>query len=102
MDERVRTVIALMKDGLRQDLSLEEMAQLVNPSSSRLRHLFKAETGKSPANYLKSLRMQKAKEMFETTFMRVKEVANTIGVENRDRFTKDFKKAYGLTPTELQ
>lgn len=102
MDKRVQKVIALMEEDLQREFSPEEIARFVNLSPSRLRHLFKNETGMTLANYLKALRMRKAKEMIETTFMRVKEIINLTGSGNRTRFTKDFKRAYGLTPTRYR
>ncbi|HEX8131389.1 MAG TPA: helix-turn-helix domain-containing protein [Pyrinomonadaceae bacterium] len=100
MDQRVQSVVALMEKHLHRDLSLGVMAQFVNLSPSRFRHLFKAETGLSPAQYLKSLRMRRAKELTETTFLRMKQIMNKIGVKDKRHFAQDFRKAYGLTPAQ--
>ena len=78
---------------------VEELAQLVNLSASRLRHLFKTETGKTPAQYLKYLRLQKAELLLRTTFLTVKEIVNLVGLMTGSHFVRDFRKAYGLTPT---
>ena len=48
MDQRVLTVIALMKHDPRQALPLSRLAQSVNLSPTRLWYLFKAETGSPP------------------------------------------------------
>lgn len=102
MDQRVQIVCTLMNEQLHRDLSLEEMARSVNLSSSYFRHLFKAETGISPAHYLKSLRIQRAKELIETTFLSMKEIMSRIGVRDKRHFTEDFRKAYGLTPAQYR
>jgi transcriptional regulator GlxA family with amidase domain len=102
MDQRVQAVISLMERKLRRDLSLEEMARSVNLSSSRFRHLFKAETGMSTGQYLKRLRMREAKRLLETTFLNMKQIMNRVGVRDRGRFARDFKKVYGLTPTQFR
>ena len=102
MDKRVLRVIESIQANLQNDFDLDEMAQEVNLSSSRLRHLFKAETGLSPAQYLKKLRMEKAKELGEQTFMQVKEIMNAVGLSNNSHFTHNFKRAHGLTPTECR
>ncbi|MEJ7575905.1 MAG: helix-turn-helix domain-containing protein [Pyrinomonadaceae bacterium] len=100
MDQRVQAITALMERHLHRDLSLEEMARSVNLSSSRLRHLFKAEIGRSPAEYLKLLRMQRARELIETTFLTMKQIMTEIGVKDKGHFTEDFKKLYDLTPAQ--
>lgn len=102
MDQRVQIVLDLMEENLQRELSLEELARIVNLSASRLRHLFRAETGMSPTQYLKSVRIQKAKEMLETTFMSVKQIMSLVGAGDRNHFAHNFKKAYGSSPTEYR
>ena|SRR5215213_623515 len=102
MDMRVQAVIALMDSSFQQELSAEELAQAVNLSASYLAHLFKAETGVSLFQYLKSLRMRKAKELMETTFLSVKQIRNRVGVRDKCHFARDFKKTYGLTPAQYK
>jgi transcriptional regulator GlxA family with amidase domain len=95
-------IIALMGEDLRQELSVEDLAVSLNLSSSRLRHLFKAETGMSLAPYRKLLRMRKAKELLETTFLNMKQIRFKIGMNDKDYFTKSFKDTYDVTPTEYR
>ncbi len=102
MDHRIHIVIALMGEDIRHERSLEELAQYVNLSPSRLRHLFKHEVGLSPMQYLKILRMRKAKELIETTFLNIKEITNRIGMKNYSHFSKDFKNTFGLTPSQYR
>lgn len=102
MDKRIIRVVESIQANLQNELDLDERAREVNLSPSRLRHLFKTETGLSPAQYLKKLRMEKAKELGEDTFMRVKEIMNAVGLSNSSHFTHNFKRAHGLTPTECR
>jgi AraC family transcriptional regulator, arabinose operon regulatory protein len=99
MDRRVQRVIALMKHDPQQGLPLSKVAQSVNLSPSRFRYLFKAETGRSFAKFLKSIRLEKARELLETTFLSVKQIATTVGFNDVSHFVRDFKQAYGLSPT---
>jgi len=100
MDQRIKRVIVGMEKNLNSKLSLDVLAQSVNLSTSRFRHLFKTETGTTPAQYLKSLRMTRAKELVETTFLNIKEIMCSIGVRDKRHFAKDFERTYGLTPTQ--
>jgi AraC family transcriptional regulator, arabinose operon regulatory protein len=98
MDERVRAAIAFMKTNLHRKLTPVEIAQSVCLSPSRLRHLFKDETGKSLAGYRRELQLGEARHLLETTFLSVKEVAGRVGIDGTSHFVRDFEKAYGMSP----
>lgn len=102
MDPRVQKILALMREEFRREPSLTEMAQSVNLSPSRLRYLFKTHVGIPPAQYLRAFRMQRAKELLETTFLSVKEIRSTIGVNDHSHFIREFKKSYGMTPAQYR
>ena len=102
MDRRVQKIIDCMKADLSQELALEEMARSVNLSPSRLRYVFKAETGMAPAHFLKHLRMQQARELAENTFLNVKEIMNRLGLRDESHFVRDFKKFHGLTLSQFR
>jgi AraC-like DNA-binding protein len=85
-----------------RSVSLVNFAQSVNLSPSRLRHLFKAETGLPPARYVRMRKMQEAKLLLETTFLTVKEVANRVGLSDESHFVRDFKQIYGSPPAHYR
>ena len=102
MDQRVQKAILLMEEDLRRKFIPGEIAAAVNLSLPHLRFLFKAETGMSPAQFLRSLRMREAGRLLKTTFLSVKEVMYRIGVSDESHFTRDFKKLYGLSPAQFR
>jgi YesN/AraC family two-component response regulator len=102
MDPRVEKIVARMREEYRRDPSLAEMAQVVNLSPSRLRYLFKKETGVAPGHYLKTFRLEQAKELLGTTFLSVKEIIRSVGVNDQSHFIREFKKSYGLTPAQYR
>lgn len=102
MDLRVQIIVALMRDDLRRERSLDELARRVSLSRSRFQHLFKAETGTSPAHYLRDLRLDRARELLETSLLSIKQVMAGVGISDKSHFVREFKKAYGLTPTQYR
>lgn len=102
MDHRVQKVIALLEKNLHHQLSLGHLAQAANLSRWRLCHLFKSEVGVPPAQYLKSIRMRKARELLETTPLSVKQILARVGARDKSHFERDFKKKYGLTPAQYR
>ncbi len=102
MDARVRTIINLMHLSIPDRVSICAMSKRVNLSASRLRQLFKKETGRSPMRYLINLRMQKAKHLIRNTFLSIKGITFLCGIKDVSHFVRDFKKLYGRTPSEFR
>jgi transcriptional regulator GlxA family with amidase domain len=102
MDWRVELVTAVMHDNLHQRLSLERLARSAGLSQSRLHHLFKRETGVTPAHYFHLLKLERARELFGTTAISIKEVMSRVGIEDRSHFDREFKRTYGLTPAQYR
>lgn len=102
MDSRVQQALRLISQDVRRPLLLGEIARAVNLSTPRLRYLFKAETGLTPAQHLKTLRMQRAKELLEGTFLNVKQIMLQVGINDESHFVRDFREKYGLPPTEYR
>ena len=98
VDRRVQAIIDYMSEDLSRPLRLEEVAHSVNLSASRVQHLFKADTNMTAAQYLKSLRMQKAKQLIDSTFLSTKEIMKRVGMKDESHFVREFKKIYGLPP----
>ena len=91
-----------MREDLGRELLLPELARSVNLSPSRFHQVFKAETGVSPSRYLRALRLGKAKELIENSFLSVKEIRGRVGAGDDSHFVRDFKKAYGLSPSKYR
>jgi transcriptional regulator GlxA family with amidase domain len=53
----------------------------------------------APAHHIKNMRLQKAKELLETTDLTVSEIAFKTGNQTVSHFTKIFKKQYGIPPS---
>ena len=102
MDRRVQLVIAVIDKDFRRPWSTEQLAALVNLSPSRLRHLFAAGTGKTPAQHLRSVRMREAAKLLRTTFLSVKEVMNRVGFLDESHFGHEFKRTFGLAPSRYR
>jgi transcriptional regulator GlxA family with amidase domain len=99
MDRRIELVIAEIESDVARAWETAELAELVNLSASRFRHLFKEETGVSPAAYLKERRLERAELLLRTTFLSIKEVMSEAGVSSMSHFVEYFKKRYGVSPS---
>jgi AraC family transcriptional regulator, arabinose operon regulatory protein len=98
MEPRVQKIVELTQSNLERKITVEELALTVNLSPSRLRYLFKTQTGVPLARYLRLQRMQQAKVLLETTFLTVKEVMLKCGFGDESHFVRAFEAVFGLAP----
>src|SRR5262245_6285187 len=102
MKPKVRIVVEFMKMNLHRRLTLDEIAVSVGLSHSRVERLFKNESGKSPVQYHKELRLEKARELLKVPSLNVKQVRLEVGYQDHSHFFRDFKKYFGLTPLQYR
>jgi AraC family transcriptional regulator, arabinose operon regulatory protein len=99
MDRRIELVIAKIKTDPASAWDFVALAVLVNLSASRFRHLFKQETGTTPAQYVKEVRLRRAAKLLRNTFLTIKQILKQAGLGSNAHFVHDFRKLYGMTPT---
>lgn len=102
MEPRVQKIVELTQSNLERKITVEELAVTVNLSPSRLRYLFKTQTGIPLARYLRLQRMQQAKVLLETTFLTVKEVMLKCGFGDESHFVRAFEGDVGLAPAKYR
>jgi transcriptional regulator GlxA family with amidase domain len=102
-DKRVVTVSKMLcRSAVSGDIDFVQMARSVNLSPSRLRHLFTIEAGISPLHYVKVLRLHRARSLMLQTFLSVKEVMSESGFNDISHFVREYKRAFGETPSETR
>ena len=74
------------------------MAKWVNLSGSHFSFIFKKKTGFSPIEYFNHLKVQKACQYLLFTDLRVKEIADKLGIEDPYYFSRMFTKLMGMSP----
>jgi AraC family transcriptional regulator of arabinose operon len=99
MDRRIELIISKTKANTAAPWDIPTLAALVNLSPSRFRHLFKQETGTTPAQYLKDIRLTRAEKMLRTTFLNIKQILKQVGIASNTHFVRDFRRKFGTTPT---
>src|SRR5579872_3667738 len=100
VDWRVQQAVEFI--GRKPTIQVRDIAKSLNLSASRFRHLFTAELGMSPRQYLRRARLKCARELFEASSLSVKEVTAIVGVNDISHFVRDYKIAYGQTPGQTR
>lgn len=98
----IKRVKAYIAENLGREISRGELAEAVYLHPDYLSHFFKEKTGMSISTYIANVRMERAKTLLLATEKPVSEVAIESGYGNTAYFTKMFKRAAGMTPTEYR
>ena len=85
-----------------QSATLDSVAKKVYMTPTYLSMLFKVNTGKTFIEQLTDIRMDKAKEMLRSTYLKNYEVAEKVGYRDSRYFSQIFKKKVGLSPSEYR
>jgi AraC-like DNA-binding protein len=94
----VTRIIAHIRDHLAEPLTVADLAEQACLSPSAFAHLFRDATGVSPYQFIKSTRLDRAREMLVDGEMNVGEIARTVGYSSLSHFINEFKRHFGLTP----
>lgn len=99
---RIRKIVEYIQDHFQQDISLETVADSFWIHKVYLAKIFKQETGKSVNEYIRCLRIEKAKEMLADENVRINDIVTAAGFNNPQSFYTIFKKYVGMKPKEYR
>lgn len=102
MDYRIEELLTKIHSDFSPTSNIKQLAESVGVSVSHLQHLFKKEVGQSLTKYIKDLRLQRVRELLETTHLSLKEIRLKIGWKRKAHFFRDFKQKFGSTPLEYR
>lgn len=85
-----------------QTLTLASLAKFFHYSESHLSTLIKRNTGCSFTTLIKELRMADAVSYLVNTKMKISEIAECVGYNSGDHFSRVFRSRYGMSPQEYR
>lgn len=94
--------ISFLQEHFREELSVDQLAQISHLSKYHYIKVFKSYTGQTPYDYLLSFRFLQAKRMLLETRQTVGEVAQNTGFSDSKNFIACFKKKVGMTPLQFR
>ena len=77
-----------------------DVCQAISMSRPQLYRKLKALKDISPGEYIRNLRLQKARELLYSTHLSIGEIAMHVGFRNHSYFTKMYVAKYGKMPKE--
>jgi AraC-like DNA-binding protein len=100
LDGRIQRVIRLMKDDLAGGYSMNELAEHVNLSPTRLVHLFKEEVGVPIRRFRQWHRMRVVAALIAQDST-LTDAALGVGFADSSHFSRAFRNMFGITPSSV-
>lgn len=97
---RISRALRKIHGSLGERLDVEHLAAEANMSVPTFHAHFKAITHTSPMQYLKSTRLHQARLLMARNGYSVAMAASEVGYESGSQFSREFKRLFGLTPTD--
>ena len=99
----VDTAVKYIQENYTSTIRLADVAKMLSVSEEHLSRIFKKEITFGFSEYITLIRLQKAEHMLKNEPSRaVTEVAYACGFNDSNYFSYKFKKAYGITPSQLR
>ena len=98
----IRDLRKFMLANLHRKFQAGDIAAQALLSTSYCNAVFKRETGMPIMAYFMHLRMQEAKTQLIANVHTLKQIAESLGFQDYNLFTRTFKKHFGLTPTDYR
>ena len=92
----------IIEANLFSQLTIEELAQQNNLSLSSFKREFSKLYNDTPANYIKTKKLEKAAELLVVSDERITDIAFDCGFNDLANFTKSFNEKYKISPTNYR
>lgn len=94
--------IRFLEDNIDRTVSVGELSALVGLSPSHLSAQFRRASGGGVTAYHQGLKMARARALLDTTELTVAQVARSVGYNDPLYFSRQFRKAHDLSPTQYR
>lgn len=101
-DSDINDVIKMMHIRHNQKCLVADFAKICNLSVYRFIHKFKNHTGKTPIEYITKIRIDEARYLLCNSLLSISEIASVVGYEDPLYFSRMYKKATGLSPSNYR
>ncbi|UMP07059.1 AraC family transcriptional regulator [Amycolatopsis sp. EV170708-02-1] len=94
----ISAALTFVREHFSEPITVNDMAEQVSLSPSSFSHLFREVTGRPPYQFLKEIRLDRARELLIEGRLSVTDVSRAVGYSSASHFIKEFRSRFGTTP----
>lgn len=99
---RISKVINYMENHFAENINVDILSEMAYMSKRNFMRTFRGSAGLSPINYLKQIRLQKARKLLIESNLMIEDIATQCGFSDSNYFIKCFRRAYNITPNKFR
>jgi len=99
---RISNIVDEIQNNLDQEVSIDMMAKKAKMHRANFHIKFKEIYDDSPIQYIKKIRLNKARQLIQFEKMKIVDVASKVGYVSPTQFSREFKSHFGYPPSELK
>ncbi len=99
LSKPIRICVEQLHSRMEESITLEDFAKEFGYSTYYLSKKFKSETGQTFKEYLRSIRLERAKFLLHNSDLSVLEISEKLQFCSASYFSDSFRKTYGISPT---
>lgn len=97
----LKKIIEIVEENIGDpDFNIDTAADSMNMSRSAFYKKFKSLTNFAPVEFVREMRLKRAKQFFDSGHAKISDISFLIGFSNSKYFSTCFKEQFGITPTE--
>lgn len=100
--DKIKQMAAFMQAQYGEEMSIYSLSKRFHISQTYIKEIFPRLYGMPPMTYLREIRLKKAKEILVEQSLSIIDLANEVGYMNPSKFSKAFKKKYGVLPSNIK
>jgi transcriptional regulator GlxA family with amidase domain len=100
LDSNVQKVLGFMHHNMDQLLEKDDFVRMQTLGRRALEKHFKISLGEGPMQHLRSLRLQKARSLVETTDLTVVDIGRQCGIPDANYLSRLFRNRFGMSPLQ--
>ncbi|TPN84461.1 helix-turn-helix domain-containing protein [Aquimarina algicola] len=98
--ERIEEAVSIIKNEIEKTDNIANIAKRVGLNQNTLQNGFRQLFKSSVNEFIRNHRIERAKELLESSDLNITEITYKVGINSRSYFAKLFKKKYGVNPKQ--